>query len=140
MATIIVERVKGTFGFEAKDELGHIINMDSSIENGGDDSGFRPMQLLLAALGSCSGIDMISILKKQKQQVNDLKIEITGIREKDAVPSLWQKVSVTFEVFGEVKREKAEKAAAMAMEKYCSVAETLRRGGTSISWKTNVNA
>lgn len=140
MATILLERVQGTYGFEAKDELGHVIKMDSSMENGGEDSGFRPMQLVLAALGSCSGIDMISILKKQKQQVKDLKIEIRGVREKDAVPSLWQKVSVTFEVFGEVNSKKAERAAALSMGKYCSVAETLRRSGTTLSWITKVNA
>lgn len=140
MATILIERVKGNYGFEVKDELGHIINTDSNLENGGDDFGFRPMQLLLAALGSCSAIDMISILNKQKQHVTALKIEVKGEREKDVVPSLWQKVWVTFYVFGNVDVEKAKRAAALSMEKYCSVAETLRRGGTYITWETKVNA
>lgn len=98
------------------------------------------MQLLLAALGSCSAIDLISILNKHKQQVTGLRIEINGEREKNAVPSLWQAVSVTFHVSGEVDAEKAERAAALSMEKYCSVAETLRRAGTNITWETKVNA
>lgn len=139
MATVLLELVQGNFGFEVKDELGHILNTDSSFENGGDGFGFRPMQLLLAALGSCSAIDMISILNKQKQQVTDLKIEINGKREKDAVPSLWRRVSVTFRLFGDLDAEIAERAAALSMEKYCSVAETLRRGGTIITWETKVN-
>jgi putative redox protein len=61
MATVLLERVKGSFEFKAKNELGHIIYTDSGLENGGDDFGFRPMQLLLAALGTCSAIDMVSI-------------------------------------------------------------------------------
>lgn len=140
MATVLLERVKGRFGFEAKDELGHVINTDSSLENGGDDFGFRPMQLLLAALGSCSAIDIISILNKQKQQIEKLKIEIRGEREIEVVPTIWKKVFVTFQIFGDVDIDKAKRAAALSIEKYCSVAETLRRGGTSITWETKVNA
>ena len=140
MATILMERVKGNFGFEVKDELGHIINTDSSLGIGGEDFGFRPMQLLLAALGSCSAIDLISILNKQKQQITGLKIEVKGEREKDVIPALWQKVSVIFHVFGNVDVDKAERSAALSMEKYCSVAETLRRAGTDITWETKVNA
>jgi putative redox protein len=139
MATVVLERVKGNFGFEVKDELGHIINTDSSFENGGDDFGFRPMQLLLAALGSCSAIDMISILNKQKQHLTALKIEVKGEREKNVIPALWQKVLVIFHVFGNVDVDKAVRASALSMEKYCSVAETLRRAGTDITWKTKVN-
>ena len=50
MAKILLERKKGAFGFDVKDELGHLLQTDSSRENGGDDYGFRPMQLLLAAV------------------------------------------------------------------------------------------
>ncbi|MEJ7829458.1 MAG: OsmC family protein [Segetibacter sp.] len=139
MAKIILERKEGNFHFEARDEKGHILQTDSSIENGGADIGFRPMQLLLAALGSCSAIDMLSILKKQKQLISEFKIEVVGERETEVVPALWKSVMVSFHLKGEIDTEKAEKAAALSLEKYCSVAETLRRGGTSISWNTKVN-
>lgn len=139
MATITLERIKGSFGFEAKDEKGHILETDSSQENGGEDFGFRPMQLLLAALGSCSAIDMVSILNKQRQTVETFSIKIEGERQKDVIPSLWESIHVTFTLSGEVEAEKAQKAATLSMEKYCSVAETLRRGGTKITWKTTVN-
>lgn len=140
MAKIILERKKGAFGFDVKDALDHQLQTDSSRENGGEDYGFRPMQLLLAALGSCSAIDMVSILTKQRQEISDMIIEVEGEREKDVVPSLWKTVSVVYTIKGNVDVEKAEKAAALSMEKYCSVAETMRRGGTSITWKVNVES
>jgi putative redox protein len=138
MAKILLERKKGAFGFDVKDELGHLLQTDSSRENGGDDYGFRPMQLLLAALGSCSAIDMVAILSKQRQEISDMVIEIEGEREKDVIPSLWKTIMVVYNLKGNIDAEKAEKAATLSMEKYCSVAETLRRGGTSITWRVNV--
>jgi putative redox protein len=138
MTRITLEKKAGIFGFDIKDELGHIIQSDGSEENGGLNYGFRPMQLVLAALGSCSAIDMALILKKQKQIINDFKIEVSGEREKNVVPALWKKASVLFIISGDVDPVKAEKAAALSMQKYCSVAETLRRGGTIITWKTIV--
>jgi putative redox protein len=139
MARVEMKRINGDFGFEVKDEKGHILATDSSMENGGLESGFRPMQLILCALGSCSAIDMVSILKKQRQEIDDLSIIIDGEREKDKIPSLWQSIKVSFLLIGNIEKEKAEKAATLSMEKYCSVAETLRRGGTAISWTVSVS-
>jgi putative redox protein len=139
MARVEMKRITGDFGFEVKDEKGHILATDSSIENGGLESGFRPMQLVLCALGSCSAIDMVSILKKQRQEIHELSIIIDGEREKDKIPSLWKSITVSFQLTGNVEKEKAEKAASLSMEKYCSVAETLRRGGTAISWTVSVS-
>ena len=139
MARIELKRITGDFGFEVRDEQGHVLATDSSLENGGLESGFRPMQLVLCALGSCSAIDMVSILKKQRQEILDLTIIIEGEREKDTIPSLWKSVSVSFVLKGNIEKEKAEKAASLSMEKYCSVAETLRRGGTNISWTVTLS-
>jgi putative redox protein len=138
MNIIKLERITGDFGFEVKDENGHILHTDSSIENGGSNYGFRPMQLILSALGSCSAIDMVSVLKKQRQTVEEFKINVEGEREQDTIPSLWKSIKVSFEIHGNVDQEKAEKAGALSIEKYCSVAETLRRGGTEITWQVNV--
>ena len=138
MDIIEMERTSGDFGFQAKDGNGHSLTTDTSIEKGGRDYGFRPMQLLLSALGSCSGIDVISILKKQRQHIDHFNIKIAGEREKDTVPSLWKSVTVSFELHGDVDEEKANKAVTLSMEKHCSVAETLRRGGTEIVWNVKV--
>lgn len=133
-----MERITGDFGFRVKDENGHTLQTDSSIDNGGSNYGFRPMQLVLSALGSCSAIDMVSILKKQRQKIEQFKITVEGEREEDAIPSLWRSIKVSFELHGNIDKEKAEKAGALSIEKYCSVAETLRRGGTTITWQTEV--
>ena len=133
-----MERITGDFGFEVKDENGHILQTDSSIENGGSNYGFRPMQLILSALGSCSAIDMVSVLKKQRQTIEKFKIKVEGEREQDTIPSLWKSIKVSFELHGNIDKEKAEKAAALSIEKYCSVAETLRKSGTEIIWQVNV--
>jgi putative redox protein len=138
MDIIKMERITGDFGFQAKDENGHTLQTDSSIDNGGSNYGFRPMQLILVALGSCSAIDMVSVLKKQRQKVEQFKIKVEGEREQDTIPSLWKSIKVSFELHGNIDKEKAEKAGALSMEKYCSVAETLRRGGTAISWQVHV--
>lgn len=138
MDIIEMERKTGDFGFQATDENGHVLHTDTSIENRGTNYGFRPMQLILSALGSCSAIDMISILKKQRQTVEEFKIKIEAEREPDKIPSLWKYIKVSFELHGKIDTEKAEKAGALSIEKYCSVAETLRRGGTEISWHVKV--
>ena len=83
------------------------------------------MQLLLAAMGGCSSIDLISILKKQKQDLKDIKVTITGEREKEAVPSLFVEVHAHFTLVGNLDEVKVTKAVTLAVDKYCSVAKTL---------------
>src|SRR4051812_42548868 len=139
MVRVELERVEGDFGFHAKDSMGHVVSFDSSEEIGGHNSGVRPMQTLLMALGSCSGIDIVSILKKQRQQITAFTITIEGEREQGKEPSLWKRVHVHFHLQGQVEEDKARKACALSIEKYCSVAETLRRAGAIIQYSVNVN-
>ncbi len=135
---IELNRVKGDFGFEAKDIKGHMLHLDTSEETGGTNFGVRPMQSLLMGLGACSGIDIVSILKKQRLTIDAFSIKIDGEREKGKEPSLWETVHINFELKGNMDKEKAERACALSINKYCSVAETLRRSGTKITWDVNV--
>lgn len=139
MIRIRLERIEGDYGFRAVDAQQHQVLIDSSRENGGREAGFRPMQTLLAALGGCSGIDIVSILKKQRQEINAFSIEIQGERETGREPSLWKSITVHFSLSGKLEEEKVRKACALSMEKYCSVAETLRRAGASINWNVQVH-
>src|SRR5215469_13072051 len=125
MTTINLERVHGDFGFAASDENGHTVKMDSSPESGGENFGVRPMQTLLMGLGGCSAIDVISILKKQRQDVVDYKMTISGQREADAVPSLWKSINIEFHLYGDIDEDKAARAVDLSVNKYCSVAATL---------------
>lgn len=138
MIHITLERTQGDYGFEAKDAAGHSVLTDSSSENGGNDAGVRPMQMLLMALGGCSGIDVVSILKKQRQQIDGFSMHISGEREAGVEPSLWKTVHVVFDIKGDVDPAKADRACQLSIEKYCSVAETLRRAGASVSWEVKV--
>lgn len=140
MVTLTLQRSSGDYGFEIRDQHGHIVKTDTSPENGGENFGFRPMQLVLAALGSCSAIDLVSILKKQRQHISELTMEIHGEREQDTIPSLWKQVHVIIQLAGNIDEEKARRAADLSMEKYCSVAETLRRGGTKINWELKIKS
>lgn len=112
---------------EATNEQGNTIHMDASPDIGGTNQGMRPMQLLLAAMGGCSTIDIINILKKQRQDLKDIKITVTGEREKDVVPSLYTEVHAHFKLYGNLDPDKVEKAVMLGVEKYCSVAKTLEK-------------
>ena len=139
MITVEINRKDGDFGFEAKDANGHIVRLDTSDETGGSNFGVRPMQSLLMGLGACSGIDIVSILKKQRLTIEAFSMKIRGEREKGKVPSLWETIHIDFELKGNIDQEKAERACDLSINKYCSVAETLRRSGTKITWKVIVN-
>ena len=138
MIHIEVNRTHGDYGFEAADANGHRVRLDTSPETGGDNYGVRPMQMLLMGLGGCSGIDIVSILKKQRQTVKEFRMFIDGEREKDKEPSLWENIKIIFELKGDIDMEKAKRACELSVEKYCSVAATLIKAGCNIKWEVRV--
>ena len=127
MITIDLKRVSGDFHLEATNDTGNSIHLDASPDIDGTGKGMRPMQLLLAALGGCSSVDLVMILKKQKQELKDISITVTGEREKGKVPSLYTDGHIHFKLIGNLDKEKVEKAIVLAVEKYCSVAKTLEK-------------
>jgi len=139
MPNIELTRVSGDYGFEASDEYGHTIKMDSSPESGGQNYGVRPMQMLLMGLGGCSAIDVISILKKQRQEVLDYRMKISGDREAGVEPSLWQEITIEFHLKGNIDEDKAKRAAELSINKYCSVAATLEKAGAAINWRVFIH-
>ena len=139
MVTIELSREQLDYGFVSADADHHQVKMDTSPETGGKSFGFRPMQLMLAALAGCSAIDVISILNKQRQTVSDYRMKVSGERQAGVEPSLWQKIEIEFYLFGDVDETKAQRAADLSIGKYCSVAATLRAAGAAITWKVFVN-
>jgi putative redox protein len=122
---IEVKKKEGAFHFEANNESGNIVQMDASPAIGGLNKGPRPMEMLIMALGGCSGIDVVQILDKQKIKLEDFRIKIDAEREPNATPSLFKKIHINFFFKGEIDKGKAERAVALSLEKYCSVAKTL---------------
>ncbi len=110
----------------AESDSGHALVVDGSPGIGGRNLGFRPMELVLVGLGSCSAMDVLSILRKQRQQVSDVRVELSGERA-DAVPAVFTAINVHYEVEGSDLNEKAvQRAVDLSMEKYCSVSHMLR--------------
>jgi putative redox protein len=125
MVKIEINRLNDNFHMEAVNEQGAKLQMDASPDVGGENLGMRPMQLLLAAMGGCSSIDVINILKKQKQPLRDIKVTVTGEREKDVVPAVYTEVHAHFKLYGDLDKEKVARAVNLGVEKYCSVVKTL---------------
>lgn len=135
---ITIKRTDDDFAMEAKNEDGNVITMDGPPNLGGHNSGFRPTQLLLAAVGGCSAIDVVMILKKQKQRIDGFEIEVDGEKEKVEEYSLFRDITIHFKLKGEIELEKAQRAVQLSIDKYCSVSKTLEPTAR-IHYKVTVN-
>ncbi|MEL6675750.1 MAG: OsmC family protein [Bacteroidota bacterium] len=114
------------FAFDAFNETEDHIALGASEEIGGTGVGFRPMQAVLAAVGGCSAIDVVMILRKQKLTVADLNIVVTGERYEDRVPRTFKSIHIAFHFQGDISPQQAERAIDLSLEKYCSVALMLK--------------
>lgn len=115
------------FLFEAENESGAKINIDASPDIGGVNGGPRPMETVIMALGGCSSIDVLSILRKQRQDVQGFSVKIHADRREGETPSLFKKIHVEFKLKGPVEADKAQRAADLSMQKYCSVAKIIEK-------------
>lgn len=134
---IQLERQNDAVHFAASGSGNVKVHVDGSPEIGGQGLGVRPMELVLMALGSCGSFDLLTILKKQRQEVTDVKVEVQGERA-DAVPAVFTKIQMTFKLTGNIDRVKAEKAAELAVKKYCSVHDMLVAGGVEINYTIEI--
>ncbi|PWG78685.1 OsmC family protein, partial [Pararcticibacter amylolyticus] len=130
---IELSRVNDAVHFESSGSGDVKVHIDGSPEIGGEGKGVRPMELVLMALGSCSSFDLIQILKKQRQEIEDISVSVEGERA-DAVPAVFTKIKMLFHLKGDIDRAKAEKAAELAVKKYCSVHDMLAAGGVEITY------
>lgn len=123
-------RKSGKFNFEAENENGFTVELDAKAAIGGEGKGFRPMEMLLIGLGGCSGIDMVNVLTKQKEPLNDIKIAINATRKEEAMPPIFDVIDIHFDLFGDLSSQKVERALTMTFDKYCSVSNILGRSAT----------
>ena len=122
-----LNRVNQDFHFQATGASGIAVNIDAGENIGGHNAGARPMELLLMGLGGCTSIDLILILKKQRQPLEDLKLEITGERVKieGTEMSPFRNINIHFIFKGKLDTNKVQKAIALSMDKYCSATAQL---------------
>ena len=119
--------------FQANSESGHQIIMDGSAEYGGENRGPRPMELILMGLGWCASFDIVTILKKSRQNVTDVVCQLKAERA-DTIPAVFTKIHLHFVVTGhDVKDKQVAKAVELSAEKYCSASKMLSDGGVEIT-------
>ncbi len=120
---ITLNRLNDEFLFECKNSAGNIILLDNTRQE--DAKGVSPMESVLMAVAGCSGIDIVMILKKQRQIITSFKAEVEGerVEVEDAKP--FKSIRVVFFLEGEIDTKKALKAVQLSFEKYCSVSKTL---------------
>jgi putative redox protein len=123
-------RKSGKFNFEAENETGFKVELDAKQAIGGEGKGFRPMEMLLVGLGGCSGIDMVNVLSKQKEPLDDIKIKINATRKDEEMPPIFDVIDIHFDLYGELNLQKVERALALTFDKYCSVSNILGRSAT----------
>lgn len=96
------------------------------VDVGRGDNSFRPMELLLVGLASCSSIDVLQIFNKQKLNVDHYKVVVNANREEGAIPSVFTDITIHFEFEGDIPFAKAKRAIQLTLDKYCSVAAILK--------------
>jgi putative redox protein len=133
-----LKRVNDAVHFEASAPSSNVkVHIDGSPELGGEGLGVRPMEMVLMALASCSALDLVSILKKQKQDLRDFSVNVEGQRREE-LPPVFTKIDMTFTLNGDIDPAKAERAAELAVKKYCSVHDMLVAGGVEINYTIDI--
>lgn len=106
--------------FMGESETGHAVILDGAPEAGGRNIGMRPMEMLLIGMGGCTSFDVVTILKKARQEISNCVAEIDATRA-DEVPKVFTKIHVHFVVTGKsLNPIQVERAVRLSAEKYCS--------------------
>ncbi len=123
----------GDARFVGESGSGHRVVMDGPPDHGGQNAGPRPMEMLLLGLGGCTSFDVMSILKKTRQDVVDCVAQITAERA-DAVPAVFTRIHVHFVVKGRsLKDSHVKRAVQLSAEQYCSASIMLEKGGVEVT-------
>lgn len=118
-------RYNGGLQFVGEADSKHAVVMDGGEEFGGRDSGARPMELLLMGIGGCSGMDIVSILKKKRERLTGLEISVSGEMAED-YPHKYTQIGIEYVVKGKgLSDEAVKRAVQLSMDKYCSVKAAL---------------
>src|SRR5579875_3233100 len=138
MAEVMTARAKliSNMRFEGESGSGHTVALDASTADGGENTGFRPMELLLVGLAGCTGMDVISILRKKRQQVTAYEVRVEG-RRAEGHPMVFVEITIEHIITGvHIQPEAVVRAIHLSAERYCGagamlgkVAHLTHRGG-----------
>ena len=119
--------------FVGESGTGHAIVLDGAPESGGRNMGMRPMELMALGVGSCSSFDVVTILRKARQQISGCVAEVTAERV-DATPAVFESIHLHFKVSGKDLSEKqVARAVELSADKYCSASIMLKQAGVKVS-------
>ncbi len=136
MSEFLLQNTHGSH-FYMKTPSGHDIHVDATPENLGYDSAARPMEYLIAGLGGCTGIDVVTILNKMKVKYDELNLRILTERSQEH-PKKYTKIHIIYEFKGkDLPIDKLERAAQLSQEKYCGASATFR-GSTEITYEVKI--
>ncbi|HVP36454.1 MAG TPA: OsmC family protein [Terriglobales bacterium] len=122
--------------FEGETESGHKVKMDIAIEKGGENTGPTPMELVLTALGACTGLDVVPILEKKRVKLDGLEIKLEAERA-DTYPRVFKKIKIEYIFQGnDLKEADLKNAVELSADKYCSVSSMIKKTSElEYSWK-----
>lgn len=113
--------------FESDNPSGHSVLIDTSPEHGGENSGLGPKAMMLSSLAGCSGLDVVSLLKKMRAEIDDFKMVVHGELTEEH-PKYYHKVQVEYHFYGtDLKEDKINKAVKLSIDQYCGVMEMFRQ-------------
>lgn len=123
----------GNAEFIGETGSGHSVTIDGPPEIGGQNKGPRPMELMLLSIGACSSVDVVLILKKSRQQIEDCQVEVTSVRA-ETEPKVFTEIHLHFIITGKALVEnQVKRAVDLSAEKYCSASIMLSRGGVKVT-------
>ena len=119
--------------FVAKSGSGHSIVLDGAAEGGGQNSGMRPMELMALSVASCSSYDVVTILKKARQEIQSCEAEVEAKRV-DSIPSVFESIHLRFKIAGfNLNKKQVKRAVELSAEKYCSASIMLKNSGVIVT-------
>jgi len=123
----IVLNWKKNFRFEAKNEKGLSVNFDASAKYGGEETALTPMETVLASLAGCTSFDVVTILKKKRQNITNYSVE-TEAEMNDEPPEVFTKIHIKYIIEGKnISKDAVERAIQLSNDKYCSVGAMLKK-------------
>ncbi|HVB73220.1 MAG TPA: OsmC family protein [Ktedonobacteraceae bacterium] len=127
MAEVMMAQARLETGmrFVAESGSGHRVTLDADEHGGGQNAGFRPMELLLVGLAGCTGMDVISILRKKRQDVIGYEVHVQGVRAEEH-PMVFVEITVEHVVTGHsIQPEAVARAIELSEERYCGAGAML---------------
>ncbi|MCK4334405.1 OsmC family protein [candidate division WOR-3 bacterium] len=121
----VVQRIQG-LSLAGKSDSGHWTMMDTKADVGGNEAATAPMELLLISLGGCTAMDVLSILEKMRQPVQDFRVELEAEHAPEH-PKVYTRIRLLYVVNGHVEPRKLERAIELSQTTYCSVTAMLRK-------------